>query len=109
MSCSWRQIIDGESPLEADVGPLDLMGGFPDALEGGARHNGSYSKSLSWWAKVVAVLVSVLIVVVVLVTLIMFYCDRGAWTKVCCLDLGKEDPDGDGYGTMKPLDYGSLD
>ena len=76
------------------MGPLDLMGGFPDALEGGARHNGSYSKSLTWWAKVVAVLVSVLIVVVVLVTLIMFYCDRGAWTKVCCLDLGKEDPDG---------------
>ncbi len=91
--------------MEADTGPLDLLGSFPDALEGGSRHNGSYSKSWAWWAKVVAILVSVLIVVVVLVTLIMFYCDRGALTKVCCLHIGKEDPDG--YGDTKN-DYGSI-
>jgi len=100
-------IVDDAVPLEADTGPLDLLGGFPDALEGGTRHNGSYSKSLAWWAKVVAILVSVLIVVVVLVTVIMFYCDRGSWTKMCCLDLGKEDHDG--FGDTKMHGYGSMD
>jgi len=76
-SYSGQRGRQSESALSGDAGPLGMLGGFPGAMkEDVPAHNGSYSLSLSWWAKFISILAASLIMVVAVVTGSMFYCDK---------------------------------